>query len=455
MKQPVLAAVIFLVAAIFLAGSAPAAPLTLEQCINEAVSHSPELAAVRHDIAAAGYHVTRQRASTLPYLSSQLSAYEINGAPVTPFSILNLSSPENPISRHANAHWDPAAIQAVTATYPIYLYGSIMGLNNPPVVAAAAAELNEQELTAVLAQQKVLLDVSEAFFQAVWYREAEKLDEAIIQLSQEQLDIVSEEVSLGLKIPQTIDLAKAQLDAGQQAAASARQNAANAVSELAALMGRGGDRALELDQTQRRLPPLPSLEIFLDLTMPTHPALRIQQSKVEVARQQYRIDRASILPSVTLNTSFAGGEDLEYINGNSSHRNPTAFLSYLQVEMPLFDFGQRRAAINQSSEEISSAKERIGALELDLHKAVAQNYEQIHDVEAQIALLNRDFVNSNNDVNLFRAQRAEGMISALKLVNAELTLLYVRSSLEYEQYQQRVLYAELQNLSAGAWRWIQ
>ena len=47
------------------------------------------------------------------------------------------------------------------------------------------------------------------------------------------------------------------------------------------------------------------------------------------------------------------------------------------------------------------------------------------------------------------------MIDALKLTDYELKLLYLRSSMDYDQYQQRLLYAELQNLSGGAWRWIQ
>jgi outer membrane protein TolC len=435
--------------------SAAAAPLTLGECIIEALRYSPELAAVRHDIAAASYEVAKQRGTTLPYLSSQLNAYEINGAPVTPFSILNFATPENPISAKANAHWDPAAMQVVNATYPLYLYGSIMGLNNPPVVAAAKAELNQQELTVVLAEQKVILDVFNAFSQAIWYRDMEHADESIIKMSQQALDIDTDQVALGLKIPQAIELAKSQLAAGQQAAASARHNAADATSELAAIMGRGSDTALELDDSKRRLPPLQPLNEFLARTMPSHPALKIQQSKVEIARQQYRVDQAAILPSVSLNTTFAGGEDLEYINGNHSHRNPTAFLAYLEVDVPLFDFGQRRAAIHESSEKISSATERTRQLELDLRKAITQNYEQIHDLEAQLALLRKDFINAVNDVNLARAQRAQGMIDALKLTDYELKLLYLRSSMDYDQYQQRLLYAELQNLSGGAWRWIQ
>lgn len=212
---------------------------------------------------------------------------------------------------------------------------------------------------------------------------------------------------------------------------------------------------LDLDDTKPRLPPLQPLKEFLARTLPTHPALKIQQNKVEIARQQYRVDRASLLPTVSLNTTFAGGEDLEYINGNHNHRNPTAFLAYLEVDAPLFDFGQRRAAMHESSEKISSATERTRQLELDLRKAITQNYEQIRDLDSQLALLQRDLVNATNDVHLARAQRAEGMIDALTLVESELALLYIRSNLEYDQFEERLLYAELQNLSAGAWRWIQ
>ena len=162
-------------------------------------------------------------------------------------------------------------MQVVNATYPLYLYGSIMGLNNPPVVAAAKAELNQQELTVVLAEQKVILDVFNAFSQAIWYRDMEHADESIIKLSQQALDIDTDQVALGLKIPQAIELAKSQLAAGQQAAASARHNAADATSELAAIMGRGSDTALELDDSKRRLPPLQPLNEFLARTMPSHP----------------------------------------------------------------------------------------------------------------------------------------------------------------------------------------
>lgn len=119
-------------------------------------------------------------------------------------------------------------MQVVNATYPLYLYGSIMGLNHPPVVAVAEAELNEQELTIILAQQKVILDVFTAYSQAIWYRDLERLSQEIIKFSQQEIDIVTDQVGLGLKIPQAIDLAKAQLAAGVEAEASARHNDANA-----------------------------------------------------------------------------------------------------------------------------------------------------------------------------------------------------------------------------------
>ena len=436
------------------AGAAPlSVPLTLRQCIAEALRNSPGLAASHYDIAAARNDIVKKRGTTLPLLSSKLDAYEVNGAPVTPFSVLNINSPENPISRR-DAHWDPVATQSIDLTYPLFQNGSVMGLNNAPVVAAANTMLGQQELTALLTEQKVVLDVFTAFSYAVWYRDALALDEEMVNLSHNALDIVQEQVSLGLKLPQDVDLAKAQLLSSQQAAASARQNARDANRQLGSVMGRKGDYELVLDDAKQPLPQLQPLENFLDRLMRVHPALQVQQGKVEIARQQLRIDRASVLPTVSLNASFMGGENLEHFNGGDNHRNPTAFLTYIEVAAPLFDFGQRRAAIHESEDVVSSARENVKQLELELRGAITQLYSQIYDSQGQMAALRQECVKAGNDAQLARAQRAEGLIDALKLTDSELALRGAQLALEAEGLSQRLRFAELQNLSGGMWRWV-
>ena len=65
-----------------------------------------------------------------------------------------------------------------------------------------------------------------------------------------------------------------------------------------------------------------------------------QHGQIEVGRQQYLIDRKTLLPTACLNTSVAASQDLNHFKGGTSHRRPMLFMS-LQVEIPLFDLGQR------------------------------------------------------------------------------------------------------------------
>src|SRR5690348_8069952 len=132
-----------------LATHAGGAPLTLPQCIDQAIAHSPRLSAYRHKTAADRYGITKKRGTTLPYVSSKLENYMVNGSPATiwtPLSIGNPGATLLPTARgvkNPNAHWDPVGLQEIGASYPLYENGSILGLNNPPVVAQAKAELTE------------------------------------------------------------------------------------------------------------------------------------------------------------------------------------------------------------------------------------------------------------------------------------------------------------------------
>jgi len=337
----------------------------------------------------------------------------------------------------------------------LFQYGSILGLNNPPVVAAARAVLGEQEWNILLFAQKVILDVSTSFLDALLYRDELQLAEKMVPLSEKRLDIVQAQVSLGLRLPQDVELARTQLAASQQAVTSARQNASGAVLQLATLMGRVVDERLEPNNTKLPLPPLPPLQQFLDSVIPSHPGLRVQEGKVEVAKQRYQVDRSTLLPSLSLTTIFQAAQNLAHFNGGTFHLNPTAFLSYIQVDLPMFDFGQRRAAVHESQELLFSQQALLRQLDLDLRAAITANYTQIYNIDEKLADLRAQYTQASNNALLARAERAQSLIDELTLVEAELALLSARASLVSEQQMKQIRYAELQNLAGGTWRWMQ
>ncbi|HTY57155.1 MAG TPA: TolC family protein [Candidatus Binataceae bacterium] len=443
-----------------LASTAIGAPiLTLQRSIDEAVAHSPGLSAYRHLVQAAREDITVKRGSTLPYLSSNLQLYEVNGFPAAPYTTLHLVIPENgfgaaAIVHNPNAHWAPVAIQEVGVNYPLYKEGSVMGLNNPPVVAAARAVLTEQELLSILQAQKLILDVTQAYVNAASFRDQSDLQDQIVALHEKQLKIVRAEVSLGLALPMQIDIVRAQLEAARKIQVAARQSMNSYCTLLSTLMGRGSDYAFALDHTKLPLPTLPSLQEFLGRVMPVHPALRVQGTKIEVAQQEVKIEQANLLPTAELHTKFAGAEDLDYFNGNEAHRRPTEFQAYITVSIPLWDFGQRRAASREAQDKLLYEKDSHEQLDLQIRSAITTVYGRIDDYARNVAIAESAYLRDQQDLMLARAQRRQGVIDELQLVMTQVAQANAEVSVEGATQLERLEYADLQNLAGGAWQWI-
>jgi outer membrane protein TolC len=448
---------VMLLALASVAASAPT--VTLQQCIDAAVLHNPGLSAYRHLIEAAREEITVQRGTTLPYLSSNLEAYEVNGFPAAPYTTLHLVIPDNagtaPSNIHnPNAHWAPVAIQEVGVSYPLYKQGSIMGLNNPPVVLAARAQLTEQELLSLLQAQKLILDVTQTYVNAASFRDQLDLQDQVVALHEKQLKIVRAEVGLGLALPMQIDIVRAQLEAARQVQEMAHQSVNSYSTLLSTLMGRGSDYSFELDRRKMATHPLPSLQEFLGRVMPVHPALRVQKAKVDVAQQEVKIEQANLLPTAELHTKFAGAEDLDYFNGNEAHRRPTEFQAYIGVAIPLWDFGQRRAASRQSEDKLLYEKDTTQQLDLQIRSAITTVYGRIEEYARNVAIAQGMYARDEQNLILARAQRRQGVIDELALIMAEISDENALIALESSNLLQRLEYADLQNLAGGTWQWM-
>ena len=426
--------------------AAAAAPLSLQDCITQAIHHSPALSAARHDALSAREGVTEKLGSLMPFLSAQANAYEVNGAPATPFSALRVFDAENP---RANAHWGPVGIESIGVTYPLIQNGSILGLNNPPEVAAARAAVDEQLAKILLVEQKVVFDTTTAYAYSVWYRSEAALASKILHLSEERLKIIRYQAQLQLKLPQDVELANAQLVAAQQAASSAMLNASDSVAALSALIGRP-DSDITIDTLPIPTPPLPPLREFLARVIPAHPALRVQRGLIEIAQQQVRVDKAALYPSVRLNFGLAGAQNLEHFQGNTLSN----FLSFIQVDIPIFDFGKRKAAVRASQQRAAAASDSLEAIDLELRNSIAQTYHQIVDADEKISSLQAYIMKANNAATLANAERREGLIDELTWAEAQLQVPAAEIALGQSELFTQLKYAELRNLSGGIWHWL-
>jgi len=455
MKRSVLACLLTLATSAAGAPSAGAAQMSLKDCVVQAIVNSPALSSGRFLVEADKADIKKKRGTTLPYLSSSLQGYEVNGAPVTVWYPLGLFQPENPSStgtHNPEAHWAPVGMESVGITYPLLSGGSILGLNDPPPVAISRADMDQQTITNLITEAKVVFNVVTDYIYITAYHLQATTQEQMVEVATKQLEIAKAQVVVGLKLPQQVQVAQAQLDSASRGLEAARENERSFTTDLAKVIGTS-DAELKLDQTPTPLTPLPPLHLFLDRVMANHPALQVQEGKVEVARQQLRVDNANFWPSANLNTSFASAQDLDYFNGSSAHPRPTAFLSYIEVVIPLYDFGQRRAAIDESKQNLLSQSETVKALDLGIRTEIAGAYNQIEQYAESASQFQSAFVKADQAADLARAQYQVGATDQLTVVSAELAALQQKVQVELTEMSERLKYAELQNLAADNWRW--
>jgi hypothetical protein len=91
MRRVVVACVVLLIILVGGVWEVGATGLSLKECVVRAIERSPELSSGGHLSNADRAYVARARGTTLPYFSSDLRGYEVNGAPVGPWVPLGFS----------------------------------------------------------------------------------------------------------------------------------------------------------------------------------------------------------------------------------------------------------------------------------------------------------------------------------------------------------------------------
>ena len=79
---------------------------------------------------------------------------------------------------------------------------------------------------------------------------------------------------------------------------------------------------------------------------------------------------------------------------------------------------------------------------------------ELQGIQDTIADLERDYLQAKNNVTLANAQRNEGLVTRLVVLEAAYTVLDVQERLESQRLSQRLKYAYLQTAMGGTWQWL-
>jgi outer membrane protein TolC len=281
------------------------APLTWDQCVQEAAQQNPELRSARASLAAAQARVRAAHAGYFPQLSAGASYVDSSGSLVTDGSVYGGS---------------------VSASQNLFA-----GFRDVASVEQASANERVSQADFASAYAKISRDLKSAYAALTFAQDAVVLTEQIVRRLQENLRLVQLRFEGGRENQGSFLLTKATLAQGQFDNLQARQAIGSAQAQLARVLGRREPAGLRVAGAVPVSAPPPEPP-FIDL-VETVPDYRRAQAQEEAAQADVRLARVGFYPTLDL-TGTVAREGSDWLPDDS--RRSVG----LTLNIPLFSGGR-------------------------------------------------------------------------------------------------------------------
>jgi len=431
---------------------APYHPLTLHECIAIALGESPSLEASRFDVFSAAQEVRAAQGMLLPQVTGSAQYELFSGSPTSKFSVINLGSvtPSGTVVTANSVGWTGVEVYGAHLRYPLFNDGSILGLNNAPAVAEKKAKKQALAWTVNLTREDVIYRISDEFVTTVSARNRMGLAERRVKLLDQSVSIMQESQKQGLKLPIDVKVAKEQFSAAQTLLNLLREQSVAGSLALSKTLGLSSSSHLSLSDTLPDPPdPPPTTEQLIGACLAHHPSLEKQRAIIDQAKQDYRLERFRLYPSVFLDGSATYIDDFSGVSNSAS-----VFLGAISVSVPIFDFGAQLATTRSKLMKYKAEQARLLSTADDVNFEVLKIYQTIYTLTHNILSLQGDVSKAQRDVQVIEAQQQQGIAEPLIAIEKELHLIAKQDELEGIQARRLSYYARLQKAAGGAWKWI-
>jgi outer membrane protein TolC len=423
-------------------------PLTLHDCIGIALGESPALEANRDEVASADQEVRAERGKALPNLTGTGGAEAFSGNPTNKFAVVNAgSSSAVGVATQKNVNGE-VEVYTARVRYPVFKDGSILGLNNAPAIAEKKAKKRALAWTLNLTRQEVIYRIIDEYITTVSARNRSSLATRRVKLLEQSAAITEQQEKQGLKLPIDVKVARDQLRGARGLAKLLRQQAVAGSLELSRSLGLPSSAELSLAGTLPDPPyPPPTAEQLLGASLSHHPSLERQRALIDEAKQDYRLERYRLYPSVYLDGSAIYLDDF----GSS---NASAYAGTVTVSVPIFDFGAQLATARSKLMKYKAEEAKLLSTADDVTYEILKAYRSIYILSHNILSLQDDISKLERDVQVIQSQQQQGIAEPLTVIEKELHLLSRQDDLQGLEARRLTLYAVLQKEAGGAWTWI-
>ena len=388
------------------AGLTPASALadTLGDALASAYRTNPTLDGARQQARQTDENFAQARAGFLPQLG-------ISGSYSTQLRITETETPIGTVRTKGTVEPRSASVSASQSLFEGGRRFAQIGLANAQIRGA------QEGLRST--EQTVLLSVISAYVNVQRDAEVVRIRETNVTLLQRQQQAAKDRFEVGEITRTDVAQADARLAGSVAGLAGARADYEASLAEYTRIVGQPAN-ALEPAPAVAGLPA--SLEEAVTVALDLNPDFRRFKENEAAARQQVRVERADLLPQVSVVGRMARDEDISIGGVRSDVQSAAA-----QVSIPLFEGGFARSRTRQA---------RIGVL-----RAQAQTEEVRRSVVSQTTSAWNDYAASLRVIEASREQERANRL-AFEGVEQE-QHVGLRTTLDVLDAQQELLESQL------------
>ncbi len=329
---------------------------------------------------------------------------------------------------------------------PAHLLGAQATFNMPlfngraiPLLQNAYDAVDVVELSNRQARAAIMLAVAQAYYGAVTAQELVQLSQKQLENSERHRTAVKDRVELGVATP--LVLARAELDVAraEQQVRTSRNALQSALGALGFLVGEEEEFAVTAPDAIAAV----ELEKEPDLVsraVSSRIDLKIQKAALTIADRNRTDAWMMFLPSVNLT---AQGRYTSNTSGFTSQ--PVTGALIISAQVPLYDGGQRYAALRESASKIREELLKVRKAESEIARQVRGNIADIHVKREGVVASERSLALAKDAAANAEALYEVGVATDLDVTDANLAVFLsevdlLRQRLDLEQSRLGLLY---------------
>jgi outer membrane protein TolC len=195
--------------------------------------------------------------------------------------------------------------------------------------------------------------------------------------------------------------------------------------------------------------PPPTTEQLIGACLNHHPSVERQRAIIDQAKQEYRLERYRLYPSVFLDGGATYIDDFSGVENSAS-----VFSGSIAISVPIFDFGAQLATTRSKLMTYKAEQAKLFATADDVNFMVLKIYQTIYILTDDIMALKGDVAKAQREFQVIQAQQQQGIAEPLIAIEKELHLIAKQDKLAGIEARRLSDYARLQKAAGGVWKWI-